>query len=94
MTDGRGRPIAFQLTPGQRGDVRVAIPLLEKVPAGRMCLAEWRARTGGVADWLGNGMMSSWLWRGLNQRGLPVVCIDARHAHVVLSNGDRSHGGR
>ncbi|RAH95921.1 IS110 family transposase [Acuticoccus sediminis] len=34
---------------------------------------------------LETGMMSSWLWRELNQRGLPVICIDARHAHAVLS---------
>lgn len=34
---------------------------------------------------LETGMMSSWLWRELNRRGLAVVCIDARHAHAVLS---------
>lgn len=29
--------------------------------------------------------MSSWLWHELKRIGLPVVCIDARHAHAVLS---------
>lgn len=29
--------------------------------------------------------MSSWLWHELKKIGMPVVCIDARHAHAVLS---------
>jgi transposase len=32
-----------------------------------------------------SGMMSSWLWHELGRLGLPVVCIDARHAHAALS---------
>src|SRR3546814_19253922 len=32
-----------------------------------------------------SGMMSSWLWHELNRVGLRVVCVEARHAHVVLS---------
>src|ERR1700756_3525813 len=31
------------------------------------------------------GAMASWLWHELNHVGLPVVCIDARHAHAALS---------
>jgi transposase len=31
------------------------------------------------------GAMSSWLWHELRRVDLPVVCIDARHAHAVLS---------
>ncbi len=26
----------------------------------------------------------SWLWTELNRRGLPVICIDARHAKAAL----------
>lgn len=29
--------------------------------------------------------MSSWLWHELKRIAVPVVCIDARHAHAVLS---------
>ena len=32
-----------------------------------------------------SGAMSSWLWHELRRIGLPVVCIDARHAHAALS---------
>jgi transposase len=31
------------------------------------------------------GAMASWLWHELKRIDLPVVCIDARHAHAVLS---------
>ncbi len=32
-----------------------------------------------------SGMLSTWLHRGLEEKGLPVVCIDARMAHKALS---------
>jgi len=31
------------------------------------------------------GAMASWLWHELSRVGLPVVCIDARHAKAALS---------
>jgi len=34
---------------------------------------------------LESGPTSSWLWRELNGLGLPVICIDARHANAALS---------
>src|SRR5258708_32606042 len=33
---------------------------------------------------LETGPTSTWLWTGLKQLGLPVICIDARHAKAVL----------
>ena len=32
-----------------------------------------------------SGSLSPWLWHALKAMGLPVVCIDARHAHSALS---------
>ena len=34
---------------------------------------------------LETGSMASWLWHELHHVELPVVCVDARHAHAVLS---------
>ena len=34
---------------------------------------------------LETGQLSNWLTLGLRRRGLPVVCIDARHAKAALS---------
>src|SRR6478609_3739148 len=31
------------------------------------------------------GAMAGWLWHELKRIGLPVVCVDARHAHAALS---------
>lgn len=31
------------------------------------------------------GAMANWLWHELKRVGLPVVCVDARHAHAALS---------
>ncbi|HIL28911.1 MAG TPA: transposase [Micavibrio sp.] len=33
---------------------------------------------------LESGHLSTWHWHGLNDMGLPAICIDAYHAHGVL----------
>lgn len=37
--DGQGRPLAIEITPGQRGDLRVVLPLLSGLPAARLWAA-------------------------------------------------------
>ena len=39
---------------------------------------------GAVRVGLETGPTSTWLWTELKRRGLPVICIDARHAKAVL----------
>ena len=34
---------------------------------------------------LESGPLSTWLWHELKTVGLPIVCIDARHAKAVLA---------
>ncbi len=34
---------------------------------------------------LESGPLSTWHWHELKQRGLPVICLDARHAKAALS---------
>jgi transposase len=31
------------------------------------------------------GPLAVWLWNELSKRGLPIVCVDARHANAALS---------
>src|SRR5262250_1884226 len=38
----------------------------------------------GVRVGLETGATSTWLWTELNNLGLPVICIDARHAKAAL----------
>src|SRR5262249_9190705 len=39
---------------------------------------------GAVRVGLETGPTATWLWSELKQLGLPVICIDARHARAVL----------
>ena len=50
-------------------------------------LAALLAKRAPMAERIGfeTGAMSSWPWHELKRIGLPVVCIDARHAHAALS---------
>lgn len=58
-----------------------------KVPSDPGALAKVIRQRAPAAERIGfeTGAMASWLWHELKQVGLPVVCIDARHAHAALS---------
>jgi hypothetical protein len=40
FVDGRGRPLAFTLSAGQRHDAPIAPSLVEALPAARLCGAD------------------------------------------------------
>jgi transposase len=44
---------------------------------------------GAVRIGLETGSTATWLWTELKRLGLPVICIDARHARAVLQNADQ-----
>jgi transposase len=58
-----------------------------KAPSDPGALAKLLAKRAPTAERIGfeTGAMASWLWHELKRIGLPVVCIDARHAHAALS---------
>jgi transposase len=70
IVDGTGRVISERMLPT---DPHVIAKYLDKHAPGL-------DRVG-----LESGATSAWLWREFGQLGLPVVCLDSRHAHRVLS---------
>lgn len=58
-----------------------------KVPSDPGALAKIIRKRAPAAERIGfeTGAMASWLWHELKRVDLPVVCIDARHAHAALS---------
>jgi transposase len=58
-----------------------------KAKSGPGALAALLRKRAPQAERIGfeTGAMASWLWHELRRVDLPVVCIDARHAHVALS---------
>ncbi len=57
------------------------------VPSDPDRIADYLAEHAQMAQRVGleSGPTSSWLWRELEARGLPAICIDARHASAALS---------
>lgn len=58
-----------------------------KAPSDPGALARLIGKRAPAAERIGfeTGAMASWLWHELKHIGLPVVCVDARHAHAALS---------
>ena len=52
MADGRGRPVAFTLTPGNVADITMALPLLEAVVPPKRLIAGKAYDAQSVRDWL------------------------------------------
>ena len=64
VSDGRGRPLTFFLSPGQMSDARGALVLLAELPAAKRILGD-------------RGYDADWLRDELEARGLRI-CIPAR----------------
>ena len=64
VSDGRGRPLTFFLSPGQMSDARGALVLLADLPAAKRILGD-------------RGYDADWLREKLKARGLRI-CIPAR----------------
>ena len=58
-----------------------------KAPSDPGALARVIGKWAPAAERIGfeTGAMASWLWHELKRIDLPVVCIDARHAHEALT---------
>jgi transposase len=52
VVDGWGRPIAFEITPGQLGDVRAALALLGPLPPAALCAADTAYDSNGLRHFL------------------------------------------
>jgi transposase len=52
VVDSQGRPIAFEVTAGQLGDVRAAIGLLAPLPTARLCAADTAYDSNGLRKFL------------------------------------------
>lgn len=58
-----------------------------KVPTDPATITAWLADKVGAVARVGmeTGPLAVWLWNELAMRGLPIVCLDARHANAALS---------
>ena len=52
MADGRGRPVAFTLTPGNVADITMALPLLQAVVPPKRLIADKAYDAQSLRDWL------------------------------------------
>ncbi|MBP1178524.1 IS5 family transposase [Methylobacterium sp. PvR107] len=52
MADGRGRPVAFALTPGNVADIIMALPLLRAVVPPKRLFADRAYDAQSLRDWL------------------------------------------
>lgn len=58
-----------------------------RVPTDPDAIADWLGTKAGQLARIGmeTGPLAVWLWNELTQRGLPILCLDARHASAALS---------
>ena len=69
VVDGKGKKVWQGKCPTEPKDIAKTIQ--DKSPSATLIGLE-------------SGALSPWLWHALKTLGLPVVCVDARHAHGAL----------
>lgn len=67
-------------------DGKGAILAEGKVETCPEAISAWLGRWAGPLETVGmeTGPLAVWLWNALTSRGLPIVCLDARHASAAL----------
>jgi transposase len=70
VVDGKGKKVWQGKCPTKPEEI--ATTLRDRSPAATLIGME-------------SGALSPWLWHALKEMGLPIVCVDARHAHGALS---------
>jgi len=56
----------------------------KKIPTCPQAIASFLTRYALDRVGIETGPMAVWLWNELHDRGLPIICIDARHANAAL----------
>ena len=69
----------------------------KKIPTCPQAIASFLTRYALDRVGIETGPMAVWLWNELHDRGLPIICIDARHANAALkvrpNKTDRRNNG-
>lgn len=81
VSDGRGRPLTFFLSPGQMSDARGALVLLAELPAAKRILGD-------------KGYDADWLREELKGRGLRICIPARRRRRRPASHNKRLHKKR
>ncbi len=87
MTSYVGLDVSLKSTSICVVDADGVVIVEQSVDSGPDCIADFIHMNAPGVQRVGleSGPTSVWLWRELAQRGLPVICIDARHARAALS---------
>jgi transposase len=86
MTYYAGLDVSLETTAICIVDEAGRITAEKKVPTCPETIATWLGKHASSLERAGmeTGPLAVWLWNDLHDRGLPIVCIDARHANAAL----------
>jgi transposase len=86
MTHYAGLDVSLETTAICLVDEAGRITAEKKVPTCPETIATWLGKHASSLERAGmeTGPLAVWLWNELHDRGLPIVCIDARHANAAL----------